>query len=40
VVGCAGRAATGTQMAGWSDVADLPPMRKLLVPPGGLRSGL
>jgi hypothetical protein len=24
VVGCAGRPATGTQMAGWSDVADLP----------------
>ena len=31
----AGRAATGTQMAGRPDVADLPPMRKLLVPPGG-----
>jgi hypothetical protein len=33
VVGCASRAATGTPMAGWPDVADLPQMRKLLLPP-------
>jgi hypothetical protein len=34
-VGCPGRGTKSPQRPGSTDVADLPPMRKLLVPAGG-----
>jgi hypothetical protein len=40
VVGSNGRATAGPQKSGSSDVADLPPMRKLFTAPGQQRSAV